>query len=117
MGPLGIVVVDILSKYLLQVSASTDKHPVEAFYAHGAHPALGKGVCLGSLDWRANHSSPLRGEHLIEAGDVRAVPLPEQEAKRATLIGKVTGEVSRLLGDPGCVGAASHAEDVDASAC
>jgi hypothetical protein len=40
-GPGGVVVRDVVGQDTFEVAAVADQHPVEAFGAHGANPALG----------------------------------------------------------------------------
>jgi len=44
MGPVTVVVVDILVDHGFEMPTTEDQHPVEALTTHGASEALGEGV-------------------------------------------------------------------------
>ena len=63
---LPVVVVDVGSKYALELSAVEDQQPVEAFMTDGAHPALGVGVRVRGSDGSPDHRRSLGPKDFVE---------------------------------------------------
>src|SRR5665213_1953991 len=48
MGPVAVVVLDVLVDDSFEMSTTEDEHPVQAFTPDGTNEALGEGVCSGA---------------------------------------------------------------------
>ncbi len=101
MGSMAVVVIDELFEYPLEVAASQDEYPIEAFAADAADEPLGEGVGARSTDWSADDPDALGTEDLVEAGCELGVPVPDEEPDRPGPLGELNGQVSRLLDHPG----------------
>src|SRR5664280_1565611 len=78
-----VVMADVLAKFPFEVTVVQNEQPVEAFGAHGPHPALCVGIGPGRSDWRLDHPDALGAKHLVEAGRELGVPIPDQEGAGA----------------------------------
>jgi len=78
-GPLLVVVADVLPQHPLEVPPAQDERPVQALGPHGSHPALRIGVGPRRSDGGLDHPDALGAEHLFEAGGELGVPVPDQE--------------------------------------
>jgi hypothetical protein len=65
--PVPVVMADVLAKNLLEVAASGDQAPVEAFGSHGPDPTLRDRVCPGRADRGLDDLDALGAEHLLPA--------------------------------------------------
>jgi hypothetical protein len=100
MLPGSVGVVNILSQDAAKMSLPKDQHPVEAFLAHGANPAFGKGMRVQRLNRRADDADRLRFEHGIEGSGELHVAVVDKEVHRQAAIPDVPTQVTRLLGYP-----------------
>ena len=98
-GPLVVVVLEVLAQDALEVALVADQEPVEALGADGADEALGVGVRDGRADRRLDDADPFAREHGVEGGGELAVAVSDQEPERGE--SRVQGEVAGLLGNPG----------------
>ena len=64
--PVPVVVLDVDSQDLLQMSATHDEQPVQALGPHRPDPALGEGVGVGRLHRREHHLGALRSKYVVE---------------------------------------------------
>src|SRR5262249_24759921 len=76
--------------------------PVEAFGADATDPALGVGVRVRRLRWRADRLDVLAAEDLVEGVAELAVAIVDQEPERL-LVAELHDEVPRLLRGPAAV--------------
>jgi len=108
-GP--IVVLGIRAKDALQVAPAEDKDVVEAFSSNRADPSLGERVRPRRTDGCLHRRESFRSKHFIEGTWELCVSVPEQDV----LALKVSRdrEVPSLLGDPGRVGSAGGAGEMD----
>jgi hypothetical protein len=108
-GP--VVVLDVRAKDALQVAPAEDKDVVEAFSSNIADPSLGERVRPRRTDGCLHRRESFRSKHFIEGTWELCVSVPEQDV----LALKVSRdrEVSSLLGDPGRVGSAGGAGEMD----
>jgi hypothetical protein len=83
--PMGVVVLGVDSKDLLEVAASDDQKPVQALSADGTDPAFRVGVRVGGLHRRDEYLSVLRAEHVIEPARELRVPVADEEAHPTSL--------------------------------
>jgi hypothetical protein len=98
-GPLLVVVLEVLGKDAAEVVFVADEDPVEAVAADRADDAFGVGVGDGHPDGREDHADRFAGEDGVErAGELR-VAVADQE--RESLEQAADRGVACLLGDPG----------------
>jgi len=88
-----VVVAGVLPKDPFEMATAQDEHPIEAFGANRAHPALGVGVGPRSSDRRLDHPDAFRAKHLVEAGRELGVPIPDQELDGSAAVYKVADQV------------------------
>jgi hypothetical protein len=77
-----VVVAVVAAEHVLELAAADDEDPVEAVGANRAHPALGEGVCVRSLNWRADHLDAFRPEDLVERAAELRVAIMDEEPER-----------------------------------
>src|SRR6266540_717209 len=108
-GP--IVVLGVRAEDALQVAPAEDKDVVEAFSSNRADPSLGERVRPRRTDGCLHRRESFRSKHFIEGTWELCVSVPEQDV----LALKVSRdrEVPSLLGDPGRVGSAGGAGEMD----
>jgi hypothetical protein len=99
MRSMAVVVLDVGAERALELAATDDQYPVEAFAPHGADEALGEGVRPWGLHRCWDDRDPLGSKDFIERVCEVAVAVVDQEPKRRSL-GKRPCEVARLLRDP-----------------
>ena len=87
MGPVNVVVLDVLVDYDLEMPTTEDKHPVKTLTPDRADEAFGVGVGTRCTDWRTNDPNALGTEDLVEAGRELGVPVPDQELDRLCTLG------------------------------
>lgn len=76
-----VIVLGEGSQDLLEMSSAEDEDVVQAFAACRAHPALGEGVGVWSLDGRADHPGAFSVEDVIEpAGELR-ITVADQKSR------------------------------------
>ena len=114
MRPMGVVVVQVHPEHLLQVPATHDEQPVQAFGADGPHPTLRIGVGVGRLHGYHQHLGARRAEHVVEPTAELRITVADKELQSASLVLQCEQQVAGLLGDPGGVGIGSHPGQVDA---
>jgi hypothetical protein len=96
-GPVLVVVREVVGKHAAQVTFVVDQQPVRAFPAQGADPTLADRVRPGCLDRSFNDLDALGSEDGVEAGGVLGVPVPDQKPKRYLQIHQ---QITGLLGHP-----------------
>jgi hypothetical protein len=94
-GALGIVVLRVASKDLVQVSSAEHEREIQDLVADGANEPLSKRIGLGSPNRGLYHPGTLGDEHVIEGPRVLGVSIPDQERYRFELT--IHREVPRLL--------------------
>ena len=77
--PVPVVVLDIHTKDLLQVTTANDQRPVKTLGADRADPTLRVGVRVRRLDRRDEHLGALGAEHLIEPATELRVPVADKK--------------------------------------
>jgi hypothetical protein len=96
----------------VEMTPTEDQRPVRAFTSDGADPSFGEGVRSRSADRGEDGLDAVRGEDLVEAPRVLGVSVPDQVAKPSPPW-QVPREVAGRLRDPGGVGMAGHAGQMD----
>ncbi len=89
-----------------------DQQPVSALFADAANKPFGITVGLWGTGRDLDHIEAFGGEHGIEGGGERGVPVEDQEAKRGDPLAEVHQQVTGGLGSPGRGRVGSHAEQV-----
>ena len=114
MGPVAVVVLDVLMDDGSELSTPEDEHPIVTFTADGPDEALGEGIGTRSSDRRTDDPNALGAEDLVEAGCELASSIPDQELDRACTLGEFIGQVPGLLDHPGAcrIRCHSHHEDL-----
>jgi hypothetical protein len=100
MGPVRVVMLDVLGKDCFEVTAAEDEHPVEALAPDGADEALADGVRPRSLDRGLDDPDDVGGEDGVEGGGELGVAIEDEELDRVRPVGELHREVPGLLGDP-----------------
>jgi hypothetical protein len=111
----GVVVLDVDPKDLVEVAAPDDQQPVQALGAHCPDPAFRMGVRVGGLHRRQQHLGALRAEHVVEAAGELRVVVAQQEAQPPSSFAECQQQVACLLGNPGAVRVGGHPSQVDPS--
>lgn len=101
MRALVVVVQAILVDDGLEVALVEDQHPVEAFSAAAADPALGMCICTGRHQRSQDHPGTLRLEDPISLERKLLVATVYQNAEFDPFVRQLPVEVASLLGDPG----------------
>src|ERR1019366_5721209 len=101
MGPVAVVVLNVLVDDSFEMSTTEDEHPVQAFTPDSTDEALGEGVCSGRSDRSSNGSDALGAEHLVEAGRELGVAIADQELDRLCTLGEFIGQIPGWPGHPG----------------
>jgi hypothetical protein len=99
-GTMTVVIPDVAVEDAKEVAAAGDQKLVQAFPGHGAHPPLGNGVGVGSLDRRTDNLGADRAPDGIESPGERAVAVAEQEPNGGGFVIERAKEIPGLLGDP-----------------
>ena len=115
MRPCQVVVVDELSKYVLEVATPKDEVVIQYLPANGANPSLGECVCTRCLEGEGNDLGALGLEDRVEAAGEFGVPIVKEVAGRQVLILELPDNVSSLLLDPGPVRMMGATGEMDAS--
>jgi hypothetical protein len=78
-GPVGVVVLEVVAQELFELSAVPDEGAVEELAAHGADPSFR--VCVGDRGprWRADDRRAAASEDLVERRDELAGAVADQE--------------------------------------
>jgi hypothetical protein len=76
---MAVVVLDVDEQDANKLTTPGDQEVVQALLAHGADPALGDGVGVGSLDRRANDLGTEPPPDIVEGPGELAVTVAEQE--------------------------------------
>jgi hypothetical protein len=80
----GVVVLDVDPKDLLEVAAPDDQQPVQALGAHRPDPAFRMGVRVRRLHRRQQDLGALEAEHVVEAaGELRVVVAQPKRSRRS----------------------------------
>src|SRR6266540_1786231 len=108
-----VVVGGVLVQNGCQVTFTGDEHPVGAFAADGADPALSVRVRAGRPRRGVEHVDALAGEHRIERGGEFVVAVAEQEPQPGRASVEVHQQIPCLLGDPGTGRVGGDPGDVD----
>ena len=114
MWPLRVVVVDVDSQDVLEVTAVEDQQPVQTLGAHGSDEALRDRVRLRRPHRCLHDPDAFAAEDLVRGAAVFIVAVADQEAD--ALVGEVEPEVARLLGQLGARGVGGAASEPDAAA-
>jgi hypothetical protein len=127
MWPVLVVMAAVDAEHVLEVAAAQDEDPVEAVGANGAHPALGKGVRVRSMDRCADHPDVLGAEDLVEGVAELRVTIADEEPERLLVAAEdlyralwVPKTEIRTAADRGagglhrCASSATHAADLSA---
>jgi hypothetical protein len=78
--PLPVVVADVDAEDVLELTATEDQQPVEAFAADAADPALRVGVSVWRSDGRADGLDVLNRQEGVEGARELRVAVVDQEA-------------------------------------
>ena len=111
MRPGPVVVLGVRVQDVLQVTPAEDQHLVEALSSNGADPTLRERVCPGCPDGRLHDAEALGTEDLVERPGELGVPVPDEELVLIEASGD--RQIPGLLGNPGRVGSARGADDVN----
>jgi hypothetical protein len=109
----GVVVLDIDPKDLLEVATPDDQQPVQALGAHRPDPALRVGVRVRRLHRRQQHLGALGAEHVVEAAGELRVVVAQHEAQPPSSFAECHQQVAGLLGNPSAVRVGGHPSQVD----
>ena len=115
-GPLSVVMGDVLAEHQLEVAAAEDEQVVGAFASYRPHPALGESVRSWGLDRAFDHPGTHRSEDGVEGRRELGVAVPDQEREREPFVLEVADKVAGHLGGPWAIGVPRHTEDVDGPA-
>ena len=93
----GVVVLDIVPKDLLEAAAADDQQPVQALGAHRPDPTLRMGVGDGGLH-RAQQD--LGAEHVVKVAGVLRVVVAQQQVQPSFSFAECHQQVAGLPGNP-----------------
>jgi len=99
-GPVRVVMLDVLGKGCFKVAAAEDEHPVEALAPDGADDALADGVGPGCPNGALDDPGALCGEDSVEGGGELGVAIADEELDGVRLLGELDRNVAGLLGHP-----------------
>ena len=95
-----VVMRDIRGENVLEVAATDDEDPVEAFAADAADPALGMRPCLRRPHRRFDHRDAFGAEDLVELTREFAVSVTDEEPWADIFVVERHQQVACLLGHP-----------------
>src|SRR6266545_1947830 len=95
-----VEVADVDAEGVLELAATEDQKPVEAFPAHAADPPFGVGVRVRRLDRRSHDLDAFAAEDAVERTAELRVAVVDQEARPLAALVEVHEKVACLLGDP-----------------
>ena len=78
MGPVGVVVLDVIDDDTLELPLVPDDCPVQQFTADRPDPTFGKRVGHRRADWTLENLEALGAEDLVERVDELAAPIPRR---------------------------------------
>lgn len=107
-GTMAVAVTGVASKDTSEMPFVHDQEVVEALGSHGAHKSFGKCVGVRGPIGVLEDLSALSHEDLIEALYVLGATIAHQELCGDVRLSEVTGDIPRLLGDPGGIGMSGH---------
>src|ERR1039458_8565320 len=98
--PMLVVMPNVVAKDGFKVVATENEQPGEALFTEGPYPPLRDRVRPRRSHRCLDHLYAFGGEHVVEAGGERGVPVSDQEPKRPTGRGETAREVAgNLAGD------------------
>ena len=114
MGPVGVVVVDVVDDESFDLTLVPDDGPVEELTAQRADPAFREGVRDGGADWALEDHHSFGSEDLVEGLNELTSAVTHQGTGIGELVTVVEEEVSGGLGRPwsGGVGGDAGEEDL-----
>src|SRR5450759_2867781 len=110
-----VVVLDVGGEHTLEVAASADEDPVEAFSADRTDEAFGVAVGLRRPDRGPDLPEPFTAYDFVELGRELRVAVTDQELPAREAPAGAHREVAGLLGDPRAGGMRGDAGEVDAA--
>jgi hypothetical protein len=116
MRPMAVVVIDELSKDVLQMRLVDDQKPVETLGASGSNEALGHSVRLRRANRCADDLDAVASKDRIETGRERVVAIADEKTNRVRAFREHPRELARLLRHPQTTGMERAAGEVDAAA-
>ena len=112
MRPLCVVVRGVGREYPAEVLFPDDQHAVGQFGADGQHEAFGEAVRPQAPRRDFDHLDARICRYRVEGGRELSGAIADEEPEPCGTFAEVHDEVAGLLGGPGPVGMAGHAEDV-----
>src|SRR5881396_3525836 len=100
-GPVAVVMADILAERGPQVPLAVGQDPVGALSPCGAYPPLGIAVRLRRPRRCCDDRHALVGEDLVESAGELGITVPDEEAEHADPVPCLHDQVAGLLGGPG----------------
>ena len=116
MGPLGVVVSDVLAKYQPQVALAQDEQPIEGLVANGLDNSFTVGVGSRPPVGRKHHLGAFALKHSIEFVDELGISIVNGKLDRSLEVVQLPAQVRCLLGHPGRVGMGRAVDVEDAPA-
>ena len=81
-GPVDVVMADVLVQHGLELAPADDQDPVEALPSEGADPAFADRVGHGCPHGGLDHPEAFRTEHRVERPGEECVPVVDQKRAR-----------------------------------
>src|SRR6266540_520522 len=110
-----VVVRDVGRENVVEVAATEDQDPVEAFAACAADPAFGVRPCCRRPHGRFDDADAFRAEDLVELARELAVAITDQKPRPDVRVVELHQQVARLLSNPAAVGVGRDPGEVDAA--
>ena len=95
-----VVMLDVLAKDCLEVTASEDERPVQALALYGADDTLADGVRPGCSDGVVDYPGALGVEDGVEGGGELRVAISDEELDGICLRGELRRDVAGTLSHP-----------------
>jgi len=112
MRPLSVVVRGVLGQHPAEVPFPEDQHAVGEFGADGQDEAFGEAVRSRAPRRDLDHFDTGIDQYRVERGRELSGSVADDEPEPGNVFAEVHHKVAGLLGRPGSVGMAGHAEDV-----
>ncbi len=100
MGPVGVVVIDVVDDEAFELALVPDDGSVEQLASQGPDPSLGEGVGHGGADRGLEDLEALGSKDLVECIDELAAPIANEGLCAGEPIGVLKEQVAGSLGGP-----------------
>ena len=104
MGPVRVVMIDVVDDKIVELAAVPDDGPVEELASQGADPAFGERVRHGGAHWCFEDLAAFGSEDLVECSSELACAVAHERPGVGELVAVLEQQVPGGLGGPDAAG-------------